>query len=78
MNIFIVSNIIKIAEECTRDTVNIFIDLKFSDNTADVIVKNYVKKLCKCFKKEVTVEFVLHYQTTKLCYFTSAKDKTPF
>ena len=37
-----------------------------------------MKKLYKCFKKEVTVKFVLHYQTTKLSYFTNTKDKTPF
>ena len=37
-----------------------------------------VKKLYKCFKKEVTVKFVLHYQSTKVSYFTSTKNKTPF
>ena len=58
--------------------MKIFTDLKFSGNTGDRIVKNCVKKLYKCFKKEVTVKFVLHYQTTKLSYFTNTKDKTPF
>ena len=37
-----------------------------------------MKKLYKCFKKEVTVKFVLHYQTTKLCYFTNTKGKILF
>ena len=46
--------------ESTTDTVKIFIDLKFSGNTGDRIVKNCIKKLYKCFKKEVTVK--------KLCY----------
>ena len=67
-----------IKEESTRDTVKIFTDLEFSGNRGDRIVKNCVKKLYKCFKKEVTVKFVLHYQTTKLSYFTNTKDKTPF
>ena len=67
-----------IKEETTTDTVKIFIDLKFSGNPGDRIVKNCIKKLYKCFKKEVTVKFVLYYQTTKLCYFTNTKDKTPF
>ena len=58
--------------------MKIFIDLKFSGNTGDRIVKNCIKKLYKCFKKEVPVKFVIHYQTTKLCYFTNTKDKTPF
>ena len=43
-----------------------------------VLLKMWIKKLYKCFKNEVTVKFVLHYQTTKLCYFTNTKDKTPF
>ena len=57
--------------------MKIFIDLKFSGNTGDRIVKNCMKKLYKCFKKEATVKFVLHYQTTKLSYFTNTNDKTP-
>ena len=64
-----------IKEETTTDTVKIFIDLKFSSNT---IVKNCIKKLYKCFKKEVTAKFVLYYQTAKLSYFTNTKDKTLF
>ena len=55
--------------------MKIFIDLKFSSNT---IVKNCIKKLYKCFKKEVTAKFVLYYQTAKLSYFTNTKDKTLF
>ena len=58
--------------------MKIFIDLKFSVNTGDRIVKYCIKKLHKYFKKEVTVKFSLHYQTTELCYFTNTKDKTPF
>ena len=38
-----------ITEESTTDTVKIFTDLKFSDNTADRTVKNCIKKLYKCF-----------------------------
>ena len=53
-----------------------FIDLKFSDNTAYKIVKLYEETL-QMFYKEVTLNFVLHYQTTKLCYFKNTKDKTP-
>ena len=58
--------------------MTVFIDLKFSGNTGDRTVKNCIKKLKKCFYKEVTVKFVLRYRTTKLCYFTNTKDKTPF
>ena len=38
-----------ITEESTTDTANIFIDLRFSDNTADTIVKNCMKKFYRCF-----------------------------
>ena len=54
-------------EETTTDTVKIFIDLKFSGNTGEIGLLKIVLKNFKCFKKEVTVKFVLHYQTTKLC-----------
>ena len=42
------------------------------------VVKNCIKKLYKCFKKEVTVKFVLHYQNTNFSHFTNTKDKTTF
>ena len=58
-------------EESTTDTVKIFIDLKFSGITGDRIVKNCIKKLYKCLKKQVIAKSVFHYQTTKLCYFTN-------
>ena len=55
-----------ITQESATDTAKILIDLR-SGHTANEIVKNCIKKLYKCFKKEVTVKFVLHYQTTKRC-----------
>ena len=67
-----------ITDESTTDTMKIFVVLKFSGDTTDRIVKSCINKLYKCFKKEVSVKLVLHYQTTKLCYFTNTKDKTPF
>ena len=32
-----------------------------------------MKKLYKCFKKDKRVKFALHYETTKLSYFTNTK-----
>ena len=55
-----------IKEETTTDTVKIFIDLKFSSNTGNRIVKDCIKKLHKCFKKEVKKEvcaLLSNYQT---------------
>ena len=47
--------------------MTIFMDLKFSGNTGEIGLLKIVLKNFKRFKKEVTVKFVLHYQTTKLC-----------
>ena len=35
------------------------------------------KRLSKLFKKDLHVEFRIHFQTTKLSFFSSNKDKTP-
>ena len=36
-----------------------------------------MKKLHKSLKREINVEFVTHYKTTKILFFTNTKDKTP-
>ena len=56
-------NVSNIQEENNADAVKIY--LKFSGNTADRIIKKSMKKVYKCFKKEVVVKSVLHYETTK-------------
>ena len=53
----------------------IFIKIKYSGETADRLIKQCMKKLCKCFKREKRVKFVLQYEATKSSYFTNTKDK---
>ena len=36
-----------------------------------------MKKLCKCFKGEKRVKFILENEATWLSYFTNTKDKIP-
>ena len=57
------------------DAVRIYIKLKYSGETAVRLIKQCMKKLYKCFKKEKIIEFVLQYETTKLSFFTNTKDK---
>ena len=57
------------------DAIRIYIKIKYSGETADRLIKQCMKKLYKCFKKEKRVKFVLQYETTKLSYFTNTKDK---
>ena len=60
----------------TDEAVRIYIKIKNSGETTDRLIKKYMKKLHKCFKKKKRFKFVLQYETTKLSYFTNKKDKT--
>ena len=50
--------------------------MNYSGETARRMVKKYIKKLYKSFKREINVNFVTH-KTTKISFFTNTKDKTP-
>lgn len=54
----------------------IFLKLRYSGNLADCLIKNPFKKLQKCFKKEHIFQvYLLHCNSTKMSYFTKAKEK---
>ena len=53
------------------------VNLNYSDETAERMVKSCIKKLYRSFKREFNVKFVTHYKTTKMSFFTNSKDKTP-
>ena len=53
------------------------VNLNYSDETAERMVKSCIKKLYRSFKREINVKFVTHYKTTKMSFFTNSKDKTP-
>ena len=41
------------------------------------MVKSFIKKLYRSFKRESNVKFLTQYKTTKMSFFTNTKDKTP-
>ena len=59
----------------TDVAVRIYINIKYSGETADTLIKKCIKERYNCFKKDKRVKFVLQYETTKLSYFTNTKDK---
>ena len=70
----IVSN--KSDNENDENIVKIYLDLKYSGDKADRVIKQCLKKLSKYFKHNIHVKFILNYQTTKMSFFTNTKDKT--
>lgn len=50
--------------------MRIYIEINYSVETANRLIKQCMKNLYKSLKK-----FVLHYETTKLSYFTDTKYK---
>ena len=53
----------------------VFINIKYSGEAADRLIKQCMKKLYKCFMKRKRVKSFLQYEATKLSYFTNTKDK---
>ena len=51
--------------------------LPFTGKEAEGVVMRCKKRLFKLFKKDQKVEFRVHFQTTKLSFFTSNKDRIP-
>ena len=57
------------------DTVRIYMKIKHSGEAAGRLIKQCMKNLYNCFKKEKIVKFVLKYETIKLSYSINTKDK---
>ena len=55
----------------------LYMSLPYNGKEAECIVKRCKKRLKKLFKKEKTVKFSISFQSTKLSFFTSNKDKIP-
>ena len=60
-----------------EETTDIFINLPYLGNKGESIVKSTKRKLFRCFIKDKNVKLVVKYKTTKMCFFTSTKDRTP-
>ena len=59
------------------ETIDIFITLPYLGNKGESIVKSTKRKLFRCFPEDKNIKLVVQYQTTKICFFTSTKDRTP-
>ena len=62
-------------EEDVISTIYMF--LPFIGKEAEGVVMRCKKRLFRLFKKDQKIEFRVHFQTTKLSFFTSNKDKIP-
>ena len=62
-------------EEEVKNTIYMF--LPYAGKEAESVVLRCKKRLFKLFKNNLKVEFRVHFQTTKLSFYTSNKDKTP-
>ena len=58
------------------DTLHMF--LPYNGREAESIVTRCKKKLARLFKNDRKVKFNIHFQSTKVSFFTSNKDRIPF
>ena len=59
------------------DVTTLYMSLPFSGKEAESIVKRSKRRLMKLFKKEKNVKFSIFFESTKISFFTSNKDKIP-
>ena len=52
--------------------------LPYLGKEAESVVLRCKRRLFKLFKKDLKVELRVHFKSTKMSFFTSNKDKTPF
>ena len=56
----------------------IFFSFPYIGDQGEAVIKKCTRRLAKLMKKEKNVIFKVFLETTKLAFFTSNKDKTPF
>ena len=61
--------------ESEEETLHLF--LPYNGKEAESIVKRAKKRLTRLFKKEKKVRFSISFQSTKVSFYTSNKDKIP-
>ena len=82
---WIVKNVIQQTQKKRRtkepdqddDVTTLYMSLPFSGKEAESIVKRSKRRLMKLFKKEKNVKFSIFFESTKISFFTSNKDKIP-
>ena len=61
-------------EELSQD---IYMFASYAGKEAESVILRCKKRLFKLFKTDLNIKFHVHLQSTKLCFFTSNKDKIP-
>ena len=59
------------------EITKLYLSLPYQGIKGEHIVKKMQHKIHHCFKKDITIKLIVTYNTTKLAYFTSTKDRTP-
>ena len=68
------SNDVPTAQE---ETIDIFLTIPYLGNKGESILKSTKRKLFRCFKNDKHIKLIVKYKTTKVCFFTPTKDRTP-
>ena len=63
--------------EPEEDEETLYMSLPYNGKEAESIVKRCKKRLIRLFKREKKVKFSFRFQTTKVSFYTSNKDKIP-
>ena len=58
-------------------TKTIYFNLPYVRLKGEQLTKTCMRKLKKCFKKDIVVHFKIFYETNKITYFTNNRDHTP-
>ena len=64
-------------EEQDMESVHLYMFLPFFGKEAEAIVQRTKKRIFKLLRKDKKIVFRIQFQTTKLSFFSSNKDKTP-
>ena len=64
-------------EDQDTDTVDLYMFLPFFGKEAETVVQRTKKRIFKLLRKDKKIVFKIQFQTTKLSFFSSNKDKTP-
>ena len=65
-------------DEAKETVETVYMFLPYFGKEAETVVLRCKRRLMKLFKKDQKVELRVHFKTTKMSFFTSNKDKTPY
>ena len=60
-----------------KEMANLYLRLPYQGMSGEHLIKKMKRSLHHCFKKDVNAKINVYYNTTKLSFYTSTKDRTP-